>query len=66
LYQIKHTKDLKNSLNFLEIEGSNKASYAKIQLNLGGSLQELTLLPAKHAVLLRTFLWKRSKIDTSF
>ncbi len=43
MYQIKHTKDLKNSLNFLEIEGSNKASYAKIQLNLGGSLQELIL-----------------------
>lgn len=44
MYQIKHTKDLKNSLNFLEIEDSNKASYAKIQLNLGGSLQELMLL----------------------
>ncbi|MHB1147906.1 MAG: aldose epimerase family protein, partial [Lutibacter sp.] len=44
MYQIKHTKDLKNSLNFIEIEDSNKASYAKIQLNLGGSLQELILL----------------------
>lgn len=44
MYQIKHTKDLKNNLNFIEIEGSNKASYAKIQLNLGGSLQELKLL----------------------
>ncbi|MDO9275257.1 MAG: aldose 1-epimerase [Lutibacter sp.] len=44
MYQIKHTKDLKNRLNFLEIEDSSKASYAKIHLNLGGSLQELTLL----------------------
>lgn len=44
MYQIKHTKDLKNSLNFLEIEDLNKASYAKIHLNLGGSLQELMLL----------------------
>lgn len=44
LYQIKHTKDLKKRLNFLEIEDSNKTSYAKIHLNLGGSLQELLLL----------------------
>lgn len=44
MYQIKHTKNLKNSLNFIEIEDSNKASYAKIQLNLGASLQELKLL----------------------
>jgi aldose 1-epimerase len=44
LYQIKHTKDLKKGLNFLEIEDSNKKSYAKIHLNLGGSLQELKLL----------------------
>ena len=44
MYQIKHTKDLKAGLNFVEIEDSNKSSYAKIQLNLGGSLQELTLL----------------------
>ena len=44
MYQIKHTKDLKNRLNFIEIEASNKTSYAKIHLNLGGSLQELQLL----------------------
>ncbi|MDO9037784.1 MAG: aldose 1-epimerase [Lutibacter sp.] len=44
MYQIKHTIDLKNSLNFIEIEDLNKATYAKIQLNLGGSLQELVLL----------------------
>ena len=44
MYQIKHTKDLKNRLNFIEIEDSNKNSYAKIHLNLGGSLQELKLL----------------------
>jgi len=44
LYHIKHTKDLKNRLNFLEIEDSSKTSYAKIHLNLGGSLQELILL----------------------
>ena len=43
MYQIKHTKDLKNSLNLFEIEDSSKTSYAKIHLNLGGSLQELTL-----------------------
>ncbi len=44
MYQIKQTKDLKNNVNFIEIEDSNKASYAKIHLNLGGSLQELILL----------------------
>lgn len=44
MYQIKHIQNLKNSLNFIEIEDSNKASYAKIHLNLGGSLQELILL----------------------
>ncbi|MDT8417463.1 MAG: aldose 1-epimerase [Lutibacter sp.] len=43
MYQIKHTKDLINRLNFIEIEDSSKASYAKIHLNLGGSLQELIL-----------------------
>ena len=43
MYQITHTIDLKNSLNFIEIEDSSKTSYAKIQLNLGGSLQELIL-----------------------
>ena len=43
MYQIKHTKDLKNRLNFLEIEDSSKRSYAKIHLNLGASLQELIL-----------------------
>ncbi|MFO7672551.1 MAG: aldose 1-epimerase [Lutibacter sp.] len=44
MYQIKHTRDLKKGLNFIEIEDSNKMSYAKIQLSLGGSLQELKLL----------------------
>jgi len=44
LYQIKQTIDLKNNINFLEIEDSKKASYAKIHLNLGGSLQELIIL----------------------
>ncbi len=44
MYQIKQTIDLKNNINFIEIEDSNKATYAKIYLNLGGSLQELMLL----------------------
>ena len=44
MYQIKQTIDLKNNINFIEIEDSNKATYAKIHLNLGGSLQELMLL----------------------
>ncbi|KUO67201.1 MAG: hypothetical protein APF83_13880 [Lutibacter sp. BRH_c52] len=44
MYQIKQTIDLKNNINFIEIEDLNKTSYAKIHLNLGGSLQELMLL----------------------
>ena len=44
MYQIKQTIDLKNNINFIEIEDSNKATYAIIHLNLGGSLQELMLL----------------------
>ncbi|NEW80020.1 MAG: aldose 1-epimerase, partial [Gelidibacter sp.] len=44
MYQIKQTIDLKNNINFIEIEDSNKVSFAKIHLNLGGSLQELILL----------------------
>jgi aldose 1-epimerase len=43
LYHIKHILDLKNNINYLEIEDSKKSSYAKIFLNFGGSLQELIL-----------------------
>jgi aldose 1-epimerase len=43
LYSIKHIKDSKNNLDYIEIEGSEKVSYAKIYLNLGASLQELIL-----------------------
>jgi aldose 1-epimerase len=43
LYYIKLNQDLKNDINYLEIEDSEKVSYAKIFLNLGGSLQELIL-----------------------
>ncbi|MFL1013345.1 aldose 1-epimerase [Flavisericum labens] len=43
MYLIKHTKDSKNNLDFIEIEDSEKVSYAKIYLNLGASIQELVL-----------------------
>ena len=43
MYHIKHNQDLKNGVNYLEIEDSEKSSYAKIFLNLGGTLQELIL-----------------------
>jgi aldose 1-epimerase len=43
LYNIKHTKDSKSNVNYVEIEDSEKVSYAKIYLDLGASLQELVL-----------------------
>ncbi len=43
MYLIKHTQDLKKKLDFIEIEDTQKTTYAKIFLNLGGSLQELIL-----------------------
>ena len=43
MYYIKHTKDSKNNLDYIEIEDSEKASYAKIYLDLGASIQELVL-----------------------
>ena len=43
MYHIKHTKDSKKNLDYIEIEDSEKVSYARIYLNLGGSLQELIL-----------------------
>ena len=43
MYNIKHTKDSKNNLDYIEIEDFGKVSYAKIYLNLGASIQELIL-----------------------
>lgn len=43
MYYINHRKDLKKNLDYIEIEDIGKESYAKIYLNLGGSLQELIL-----------------------
>lgn len=43
MYHIKHTKDPKKNLDYLEIEGFEKTSYAKIYLDLGASIQVLTL-----------------------
>ena len=43
MYVIKHTQDLIKKLDFIEIEDAQKTTYAKIHLNLGGSLQELIL-----------------------
>jgi len=43
LYQIKHIYNKKSNLDFIEIFDSKKSIYAKIQLNQGGSLQELRL-----------------------
>jgi len=43
LYIINHNQDLKNNIDYIEIKHSLKTSYAKIHLNLGGSLQELFL-----------------------
>jgi len=43
LYTVKHTKDSKKHFNYIEIESLKKRSYAKIYLNLGGSLQELVI-----------------------
>jgi aldose 1-epimerase len=43
MYTIEHIKDSKKNLNYIEIKDVQKQSYAKIHLNLGGSLQELVL-----------------------
>lgn len=43
MYNINIRKDSKKNLNYIEIENALKTSYAKIYLNLGGSLQELVL-----------------------
>jgi aldose 1-epimerase len=43
LYTVKHIKDSNKNLNYIEIKDVHKRSYAKIHLNLGGSLQELVL-----------------------
>jgi aldose 1-epimerase len=41
LYTIRHTEDPKQRLDFVKLEGNG--AYAKIHLNLGGSLQELII-----------------------
>lgn len=43
MYIFKHTNQSKQELKYIEIEDVQKTTYAKIYLNLGGSLQELTL-----------------------
>ena len=43
MYIIKHTNQSKENLSYIEIEDIEKESYAKIYLNLGGSIQELVL-----------------------
>ena len=43
MYNIKHTQASRNNLDYIEIEDLEKVAYAKIHLNLGGSLQELIL-----------------------
>lgn len=43
MYNIKHTKDSKSNVNYIEIEDFEKISYVKIYLDLGASLQELVL-----------------------
>lgn len=43
MYKINHIPKCENTQAFIEIEGLQKTSYAKIYLNLGASLQELTL-----------------------
>jgi aldose 1-epimerase len=49
MYAIEHIKDSKKNLNYIEIKDVQKRSYAKIHLNLGGSLQEL-ILNNKHII----------------
>ncbi len=41
MFEVKHIKD--KSSNFIEVSDSNNKAYAKIDMTLGGSLQELTL-----------------------
>lgn len=43
MYQVNHIDDKLLSNNYLEIDNSELGIYAKIDLNCGGSLQELTL-----------------------
>ena len=43
MFLIQHIQDRNNALDFLEIKHSNNTVYAKIDLLLGGSLQELKL-----------------------
>ncbi|GAA3572207.1 aldose 1-epimerase [Snuella lapsa] len=43
MYTIAHTQDQANGFDYIEIENPEKTVYAKIFLNLGASLQELTL-----------------------
>lgn len=43
MYTIKHIQDSDKNNNFVEISDPDKLSYAKIHLNLGGSLHELVL-----------------------
>lgn len=43
MYIIKHTKDLIQKLDFVELEDKRRITYAKIHLNLGGSLQKLKI-----------------------
>jgi len=43
LFKILHIQDQDNDINYIELKNTTYNTYAKIQLNLGGSLQELTL-----------------------
>ncbi|SEQ75843.1 aldose 1-epimerase [Hyunsoonleella jejuensis] len=43
MYIIEHTSSTAKNLNYIEIQNKEKESYAKIYLDLGGSLQELVL-----------------------
>lgn len=43
MYTIKHTQNTNQDFNVLEIENTKKTSYAKIYLDMGASLQELTV-----------------------
>ncbi len=44
MFIINHIQDQEKSVNYLELKNSDASSYAKIDLILGGSLQELKLL----------------------
>ncbi len=43
LFTLNHIQDPKNTKDYLEISNSDQSCYAKIELSLGGSLQELSL-----------------------